>query len=684
MNPVASPGIGDITTCIICRPIKASGASGPKEAMKCRTFSRSETRVLNLSKPIFRIELCSKTRPSNRMQVKTSPQINNFLYVSILAIVFLYLLLWLLARVLMCARIRCLILTIKVPNVTLRAQTKSRQAAVMRKFLVSIICPLMMTLSLCSSWAGDVTRVAIIPFKVHAPSDLSYLQDGIFDMLASRIVWEGEVAVLERHAVKDAYQKYAGSLNEVSAKKLGQELKVDYVLFGSLTVLGSASSLDAKIVATNLNQPAMSVYTQADSLDKVIPKIDEFAEAVNVKLFGRTPVAARTAVAPSREQRTPTDHPQRILLSDREDEALSGLNPDFIRLSGKNGKANFWKGPEFPTVMRGMQVADLNGDGQKEIVFIDQSEIWIHRYSNGKVEEVKHIKGRANYNQLSVDVGDINGNGIPEIYVSNLTSGNVDSFVLEWNGSDFVRIAERLRWYLRVTRLAGGKPAVVGQRKDVDGPFAPAIHELLWVNGKLEEGEQVRLPLIANVFNFTMADIDGDKDPEIIMIDENSKLKAYSTSGELRWKGDEHFGETMNYVVANPNRSTNTAEERIFLPARIIVDDLDKNGVIDIIVNKNLSTASRFLRNFKEYTNSEIYSLSWDGLGLSENWKTRKISGAVCDYQLVDIDGKGHYELFVGIIMRTGIAPVVSGKSTIISYKINVISEVTEKFKKKE
>jgi hypothetical protein len=102
------------------------------------------------------------------------------------------------------------------------------------------------------------------------------------------------------------------------------------------------------------------------------------------------------------------------------------------------------------------------------------------------------------------------------------------------------------------------------------------------------------------------------------------------------------------------------------------VTDLNKDGIADLIVNRNLSTASRLLRNFKEYTSSEIYLLNWDGLGLAESWKTRKISGGVCDYQLVDTDGKDHYELFVGIIMRTGIAPLVSGKSTVISYSLNV------------
>lgn len=539
----------------------------------------------------------------------------------------------------------------------------------MRKLFISIACVII--LLLCPVlWAGEPTKVAILPFNVHAPNDLAYLQDGIYDMLASRIAWAGRVVVMEKQAAKDAYRKYAGSLDEISARQLGQELQVDYVLFGSVTVLGNTSSLDAKIVAVELYKPTMSVYTQAQSLDEVIPKIGEFAEGVNDKIFGRT-ATAYTAAAPSAGPGTTTAHPQRILLSGDEEETASGLHPDFIQLSTKKREAKFWKSQEFPVIMRGMQLADLDGDGDKELVSINQTEMWIYRYKDEQLKEVKHIKGQPNYDQLSLDVGDMNGNGIPEIYVSNLTSGNIDSFVLEWNGKDFVRIAEHLRWYLRLTALAADKPVLVGQQRDIDAPFVAAIHELLWVNQKLEEGPKISLPVSANVFNFTMADIDGDKTAETIMIDESNNLKVYSASGEFRWKGDEPYGEAINYIVANPNRPKGDVEERVYLPSRIIVTDLDRNGVTDLIVSRNLSKTSRWLRNFKEYTSNELRSLSWDGLGLSENWKTRKVSGTVCDYQLVDL-GEGQYAIFVGIIMRTGMAPFLSGKSTIISYKLRI------------
>ena len=41
-------------------------------------------------------------------------------------------------------------------------------------------------------------QVAIVPFKVNAEKDLSFLKDGIVDMLSSRLFWEDKVNIINR------------------------------------------------------------------------------------------------------------------------------------------------------------------------------------------------------------------------------------------------------------------------------------------------------------------------------------------------------------------------------------------------------------------------------------------------------------------------------------------------------
>jgi len=47
-------------------------------------------------------------------------------------------------------------------------------------------------------FAGEPERVAIIPFKMNAQNDLTFLQNGIYDMLASRLFRADRVQVVGR------------------------------------------------------------------------------------------------------------------------------------------------------------------------------------------------------------------------------------------------------------------------------------------------------------------------------------------------------------------------------------------------------------------------------------------------------------------------------------------------------
>jgi len=85
-------------------------------------------------------------------------------------------------------------------------------------------------------------KVAVLPFQINAAQDLSYLREGILDMLASRLAWEGKVQVIEKHLVKEALAGRQGSLNEAAARQVGKALGADYVLFGVSPSSATASA----------------------------------------------------------------------------------------------------------------------------------------------------------------------------------------------------------------------------------------------------------------------------------------------------------------------------------------------------------------------------------------------------------------------------------------------------------
>ena len=140
---------------------------------------------------------------------------------------------------------------------------------------------------------GAVETVAVIPFEMNSSQDLTFLQKGLFSMLSSRLSDAGKVAVLDRETIDQALTRAKSEglvkegLTESSAKVLGKQLGVDYVLFGSLTHFGDSVSLDASMVDVKGTNKTLAFFEQSNSMGDVIPLVNTFAGDINTKVFNR-------------------------------------------------------------------------------------------------------------------------------------------------------------------------------------------------------------------------------------------------------------------------------------------------------------------------------------------------------------------------------------------------------------
>ena len=85
--------------------------------------------------------------------------------------------------------------------------------------------------AVATSGAEQEKTVAVFPFQINAAEDLGYLREGILDMLASRLAWEGKVKIIEKQRVKDGLSAHQGKVDETIAREVGGSLGADYVLF---------------------------------------------------------------------------------------------------------------------------------------------------------------------------------------------------------------------------------------------------------------------------------------------------------------------------------------------------------------------------------------------------------------------------------------------------------------------
>ncbi len=273
----------------------------------------------------------------------------------------------------------------------------------------------------------------------------------------------------------------------------GKRLGADYVILGSLTKLGEAFSLDAKMFNVNKKEQSTAIFAQGSGLDALIPKINEFARNMNFKILGYIP---KEGVAG--------------YMGEQVD------NPNFIFATRDlMSKSDFRKSPFWDIEIKGVDVGDIDGDGVNECVVIDKNDVWVYKRGKEEFEPFTTFAGRAVNNFLSLDVMDLNMNGRAEIFITNVDKGKLSSLVVEYNTARnrLERIDKNIPLFFRAFRLPGKEPVLLCQRMGMPGTssttygtgvFYGNIHKVEIKKGEYVEGMTVDFPSGTGIFGITL------------------------------------------------------------------------------------------------------------------------------------------------------------------------------------
>ena len=535
---------------------------------------------------------------------------------------------------------------------------------------------------------GEKT-IAVLPFAVHSAENIDYVRQGIWDMLSSRITVIEKIEVISKEIVIQAMKEKEGKdLTLADVYSLGKKMNVDFVVFGSITKIGNSMSIDGKLIDIAANKSTVTIFTQTQGMDEVILKINDFARNIDNHILGMVPSTFTSSPAPPQAAAPQQQSPQNV----RESEIIAGMrtskrgtftsiiNPDFINAARPLDRKGFWMSQKFPFEFKGMDIGDVTGDGLNKVVVIDSHNVMVYQKKDDDFNLIYKIPGKSHEQYIAVDVADINKNGIKEIIVTSLVRNTVESFVLEYKDGKFVKIASKLPWFLRVIDTASG-PLLLGQRRGFDKPFNTPIYEIVREDGQYKEGKKMKIPEGLSVYGLTIDNLGTPGGEKIIALDDYDylniyeqtdkplvRLQTFGGSNERIWKSDDVFGGS-NTAVENTELKIDDDDKYTYINLRILTFDTNKDGKKEVIIVKNLSSTARIFKNIKLFTSSEVYNLEWDGLGLVENWKTRKINGYVADYQFKDIDNDGQNEIVLALVLSVGAS--VSDKSVIVSYKMS-------------
>ena len=485
-----------------------------------------------------------------------------------------------------------------------------------------------------TSLAKKPKTLAILPFTMNADRDLTFLQEGIMDMLSSRLAWKGKVVVIEKGKVKKIVADFPGPLDKEKALEIGKRLGVDYVILGSLTVFGQSVSMDAKILDVSKSDALVTAFDQSEGMDGVIPTINQFAQDINARIMGRKVREPARAAEPAKAE-------EGALVST--EEGVGGLSkPSYVQ--------------RLKMEITGLDIGDVDGDGKNDMVFIDKDTVYVYKWRKGTFFQFTTVKGSWSPTYIYVSVADLNGNGRAEIYVSGLGNRDVSSAVFEWDGGKLKKNTGWLRWLIRVVDLPGKGKTLVGQGRAPAGQYSGDVHVLKRKGSGFSSVGTVKLPREGNVFNFVMADFDGNGNIFTTLLNPYEYLCVYDQKGEQLWKSGDYFGGSLAYMldlgqVGTGDQQMVDTGRRIFIPSPIFLTDLDKDDRQEVVICQNRSKTLR-LSDMRWFSSGKIHFMTWDGVSLISRWTSQKLSGAAVGYKVGDIDNDGTLELVIASVTR--------------------------------
>ncbi|MGA6924978.1 MAG: FG-GAP-like repeat-containing protein, partial [Desulfosarcina sp.] len=364
-------------------------------------------------------------------------------------------------------------------------------------------------------------RILILPLTIHSEKDLTFLNPGIMDMMASRIGLSARVI--------------RGSAMEPGADPVqrGRDLEADYVVVGSLTLFGESASTDAMLTAIDSGETVLHFSQFGQSSGDVLMHVNQFANQVGHYIDSQSAEPSRSA-APTATAPVMVPFPivpaleQPIQPAVQAPPTAAGPQPSGKPIETEPAAAAIqpvdapWTSKRYKGTISALTTADVNGNGSMEIIFAHDDRIVVEHRVGGHLQRIATFDAGRRHTIVAVDAGDFNGNAAAEIFVTRLDAHRqLDSLVLEWNGSGLQSIVSDQRWYFAVSDDPEVGRILVGQRQgtpsaiDAGGLYAtphflPGVFQLSWTGGTLQAGRRLPLPAAVNLYGFARGDLFHD------------------------------------------------------------------------------------------------------------------------------------------------------------------------------
>ncbi len=521
----------------------------------------------------------------------------------------------------------------------------------------SVLASAVLGLLLCVNNA-NAADYAIAPFKVNGAKSYEYLKNAIPPMLNSRLFTAG---TNEPVANQDALYQGNAPTSKQNAEKLRQQYKADYLIYGSVNVIGEQASLDINVIGKNNFSWQGS---DNNSVHNLLASVENIANQINQNVFKTTGT-----------QNSHTTQNRSFINNETGAPSTSYLNPE-LRYQGT--EENKQRSQTMPYESVGMEIADFDGNGFNEILLGDRNELILYTYNNGQAKEIARHKLSSSLSILRFRAFPYKGKTYLVVAATDTSNYDAKSYIFTFNGKKFQEILSS-RYYLNVAKTnANGELEIVGQNSDATRFVKGPVFRINFDGKNISKGSTLSLlPSKADVFNFTWIPSSQDSGNILAVLDDQDRLLIYNSKGNVLTKTDDYYASGANRVRITRDIGGFVSQEGSqdalyhYIPSSINVTDLDRDGKYEIILSKPLSVAANLLNNYRNYAQGEVHALVWDGVGVNLLWKTRRIKGTICDVKVADADNDGVLDLVVNVNTYPGTLGASKIRTFITSYPLN-------------
>lgn len=430
----------------------------------------------------------------------------------------------------------------------------------------------------------------------------------------------------------------ASRLNPERVQLVEKKEQADLVIAGSYAMFGKMFSVDV-LLRNTASGAIAKLFEQGEGQDDLIPALGRLAKKIDRELArnqaaAAAPVLATVAAAPAVPVPTTTaaapaaSAPNAVPLT----VAAQPLHKEVTAASqGYLVRSDAGRAPgtdiTIEGAFRGLALGRTLPSGEREIFIAGERNLRYYRLGAG-LKQIAEVSIPRPGKILGIDSADLDGDGVPEIYLTVMDRETLTSQIYRPKDADLVKIAGDLPYFFRGIGQDLRSRQIFVQELGATGELFDGVAQLVHTASGFQAANRSKLPRYGSVFNFNRFTDASGQNLDLVLSAEGHLIVSSPEGAEL-WRSSESFGGSESFFLReSPSQLKARGGDQYdwtFLEQRTV---MTPDGKLLVPHNEGILTVG----NNRSYTKHTLHALTWSGSLFRELWHTRQEPSYLADF----------------------------------------------------